>query len=115
MNNLGEIKNKLLKRKQELEIELDNLYKEKVSDDQVQDTGDQAWSANEEELKISLQQAELEEYNMVIKALSMIEKGTYGTCIDCGQPIAEKRLMMYPNATRCLVCQEAFERSKQTP
>ena len=39
----------------------------------------------------------------------MIEDGTYGECVDCHNPISEKRLKSFPNATRCLVCQEAFE------
>ncbi len=39
----------------------------------------------------------------------MIESGTYGVCAECGQPISEKRLSVYPNTTRCLPCQEAYE------
>ena len=111
--NLEQIKTRLTERKHELEGELEKLYKEKVSDDQVQDLGDQAWSSNEEELKISLHNNELEEYNMILRALSMIDHGTYGICSECSQPIAEKRLLLYPNATRCLACQEAIESGKK--
>lgn len=109
MNNLATVRKKLLERKVQLEEELRRLVQEKVSDDQVQDPGDQALASVLEELNISLQHNEWAEYNMVLKALDMIDQGTYGICSECGQPIAEKRLNMYPNATRCLVCQEAFE------
>lgn len=111
-SNLENIKNTLLERKKALEIELEKLYREKVSDDQVQDTGDQAWSSSLEEIKISLHNTELEEYNRILQALSMIDNGGYGKCVECGQKIAEKRLLLYPNATRCLVCQEAAEQGR---
>lgn len=110
--NINEIKKELLKRKQELEEDLTRLSRERVSDGQVQDPGDQALSTTMENLRNSLQDTDLEEYNRINKALAKIEDGTYGTCADCGDPIAEKRLKSYPNATRCLSCQEAYEDRK---
>lgn len=107
------IKNDLLQRKKELDAELAELYSQKVTGE-VQDIGDQASSSSLETLKISLQDAEIEEYNRILKALEMIEDGTYGTCFDCGQPISEKRLKLYPNATRCLLCQEQLEEKKES-
>lgn len=108
-NNFAIPRKKLLERKQELEQALSTLYKEKVSDDQVQDTGDQALSSELEDLKISLHNNEQVEYQMVVRALEMIDNGTYGVCVQCGNMISEKRLLLIPNATRCLVCQEALE------
>jgi DnaK suppressor protein len=102
------IKEALLIRKQELEEQIAALHVEQAPDD-TQDIGDQASSASMETLRISLQDAELEEYNMILKALTMIDNGTYGMCADCSQPISEKRLTLYPNATRCLLCQEQLE------
>ena len=52
---IGEIKNVLLGRKLELEDILVRLYKEKFSDGQVQDFGDQAISSTMESLRASLQ------------------------------------------------------------
>lgn len=107
--NLEEIKKLLLQRKLELEHELTQLSQEKFSDGQVQDPGDQALSSTMESLKVSLQDTERAEYNRILQALEKIEDGTYGICVDCGQPISEKRLQSFPNAARCLGCQEAFE------
>lgn len=107
--NLVQIKKALLERKAKIEQELERLSKEKIGDDQVQDPGDQAMISTMEDISISLQNNELGEYDMILKALGMIEQGTYGICVECDQPIAEKRLQLYPNATRCLVCQEALE------
>lgn len=109
MKNWGEIKQKLLARKQALEEELVRLSQEKVSDDQVQDPGDQISASTMEDLNISLQNNERDEYAMIVKALDMLDKGSYGTCTECDQPISERRLQLYPNATRCLACQESFE------
>ncbi len=112
MSNLETIKKQLHKRKQELEEAMALLYKEKVSDDQVQDTGDQALSSSLEEIKISLHNNELDEYQMIMKALEMIDNGSYGVCTECNNPISERRLVLFPNATRCLACQEALEEGR---
>jgi DnaK suppressor protein len=111
--SLEAIKQQLMTRKQELEQELKQLVQEKFSDDQVQDAGDQALSSSMESLNSSLQVAKLEEYRRIEMALRMIEEGTYGICADCGEPISEKRLKSFPNATRCLSCQELFEERGQ--
>ena len=109
MKNIEEIKAKLLQRKLELEQDLPNVYKERVSDDQVQDSADQALTSSIESIKVALHDNELDEYQMVLRALKMIDNGTYGICSECDAPISKRRLLMFPNATRCLVCQEAFE------
>lgn len=106
---LETVKKELLKRKKELEEQLKDFLRDQQPPDQTQDIGDQAQSLSIETLKLSLQDAELHEYNMINKALEMIESGTYGMCVECGNPISEKRLKLYPNATRCLSCQEMAE------
>ncbi|MGB8467993.1 MAG: TraR/DksA C4-type zinc finger protein [Candidatus Babeliales bacterium] len=110
---LQEAKKKLLERKEQLEEQLIELSQTEDSVDQVQDPGDQAQSHSLETLKISLQDTELAEYNMIKQALQMIELGTYGVCTDCEQPISEKRLKLYPNATRCINCQELVEEKQK--
>ena len=110
--NLEEVKKILLLRKSELEQELNRLSQEKFSDDQVQDPGDQALSSTMESVKISLQDTERGEYIRIMQALEKVADGSYGICMDCGHPIAERRLQSYPNAARCISCQEAFEENK---
>lgn len=111
--HLEAVKKKLLTRKAELEQDLADLYQTKDLPDEVQDAADHAQLLSLETLKISLQDTEIAEYNMIRQALKMIEEGVYGLCVDCDQPISEKRLKLYPNATRCLICQELFEEGKQ--
>ena len=40
------------------------------------------------------------------EALQRIDKGTYGVCRDCGEPIAEARLNAIPWTRVCIVCKE---------
>ncbi len=115
-NDFGHIQQELQARKIELEQDLVQYQStsERFSDDQVQDPGDQALTSTMESLRSSLQDTRIDELNRIVKALKMIEEGTYGICADCELPISEKRLKLYPDATRCLACQEAFEEGKTT-
>ncbi len=40
------------------------------------------------------------------EALGRLENGTYGDCLECDEPIAEKRLAFDPSARLCIDCAE---------
>ncbi len=42
-------------------------------------------------------------------AIERIDNGTYGKCVECGQPIPEKRLEALPWAARDVKCEEKLE------
>lgn len=42
----------------------------------------------------------------VRKALTRIKIGKYGICENCGKMIDTDRLMVYPQATRCVSCEK---------
>ena len=42
-------------------------------------------------------------------ALESIEKGTYGICKYCNQPIPEKRLLARPVASSCVECKQKLQ------
>jgi RNA polymerase-binding transcription factor DksA len=48
-------------------------------------------------------------------AQKRIADGSYGTCIDCDEPIDDDRLKVQPAALRCLDCQELLERRNFVP
>lgn len=106
---LEKIKKELLDRKKQLEHDLQDLASAKMSDTQSQDDGDQVVTVTMESLRNSLQDTEYQEYNRIIAALEALEAGTYGVCQECGENISTKRLKYYPNASRCIECQERFE------
>lgn len=45
-------------------------------------------------------------------ALATIERGTYGLCERCGDPIPKARLMALPYSTMCLRCKQQDERTR---
>ncbi|MFW5968576.1 MAG: TraR/DksA family transcriptional regulator [Persicimonas sp.] len=44
------------------------------------------------------------------RTLERIDDGEYGYCVECGEPIAEKRLRARPVTDRCIECKEDQER-----
>ena len=112
-NAFVHVRRELEDRKSTLEDELRQSNEEKVTDDQVQDPGDQTVSSTMETLKSSMQDSRIAEYNRIVKAIEMMNDGTYGVCVDCDGPISEKRLKSFPNSTRCIACQEAFEENRE--
>ncbi len=48
----------------------------------------------------------------VLAALARLGAGTYGLCVDCGEPISDERLLAVPSAERCVDDQRQFEHPK---
>ncbi|HUN94343.1 MAG TPA: TraR/DksA family transcriptional regulator [Burkholderiaceae bacterium] len=42
-------------------------------------------------------------------ALARLERGEYGECVECGEPIDTARLRAAPTALRCTACQAKLE------
>jgi len=60
--------------------------------------------SRELEAKMSMrQQKQLKE---IQEALERLKQGEYGICEDCGEPIPEQRLRLFPAAKLCVRCQE---------
>ena len=45
-------------------------------------------------------------------AINAIDRGTYGICENCGNPIAKARLLALPYSTLCLNCKQIDERTR---
>jgi len=45
----------------------------------------------------------------IAQAMTRIEDGTYGICLECKKPIAVTRLKALPQTQTCLKCQEQLE------
>lgn len=60
-------------------------------------------------------QRDVDEMAMVERALQRLDRGTYGDCAQCGEPIALQRLLVLPAAERCAACQTTFEHAPQRP
>ncbi len=75
----------------------------------VNDLKDQASSRERTTLQDAEVQRDRNELADVRAALARLNHGTYGTCIDCAQPIDLLRLTAIPAAARCMACQTQFE------
>lgn len=69
-----------------------------------------AQAATERELAFAIDERETAELAAIDAALARIEAGTYGLCVGCGVDISAARLHATPEASRCIPCQEKFER-----
>ena len=70
------------------------------------DMADQATGNNEVHIALKLKQTDAKILQAIEEALLRIEKGTYGTCRDCGEPIATARLNAIPWTRVCITCKQ---------
>ena len=76
----------------------------------TQDPADMAANAYTKELLISMSANDRKLLELIDEALARIEAGEYGECVNCGEPVLEKRLEAVPWARYCLKCQDLQER-----
>ncbi len=76
---------------------------------EVQDRGDEANTDQWREANAAMIDHHVDEISGIQAALSRVDSGTYGLCVDCGEAIGFQRLKAYPSANRCLQCQSKVE------
>ena len=70
------------------------------------DLADQASGNNEVHIALKLKQTDAKMLQAIEEALVRMEKGTYGICRDCGDPIAAARLEAIPWTRVCITCKQ---------
>jgi len=70
------------------------------------DEGDLSQQSHEEWIFLNRNTLEMKLLREVEEALRRIERGTYGICHECEEPISAKRLDAVPWAKYCVTCQE---------
>jgi RNA polymerase-binding transcription factor len=70
------------------------------------DMADQASGNNEVHIQLKLKQTDAKILQAIEEALLRLDKGSYGVCRDCGEPIAEARLNAIPWTRVCITCKE---------
>ena len=81
----------------------------------TQDPADMAANAYTKELLISMSANDRGLLALIDEALHRIETGGFGDCVNCGEPVPEKRLEAVPWARYCLKCQDLQERGLLNP
>lgn len=64
----------------------------------------------EREVSFATRSLLVERANRLAEALDRLREGEYGTCQECGEPIAPARLKAMPEVTTCVRCQDKLER-----
>jgi len=106
------IRDRLLSQREEI---LD-LYKhdlkvgQMASDEASEDIVDRANNAYQREFMFNLSGGERRMLRQVEGALDRLDRGEYGTCDHCREPIGAQRLKAVPWARYCVDCQEKEER-----
>jgi RNA polymerase-binding transcription factor len=49
----------------------------------------------------------------VLAALARVDDGSYGRCVDCGNPVPDARLEARPATSRCVPCQSKRDRRRR--
>lgn len=108
----------LMAKKEEVQITLDHLIEEQKeysnlsSGDYLIEEMDHAGreiSAQTHYILLERKNRELEKIKILIERASEDEE--FGLCEECGEKIPEARLMIMPEATRCVPCQQELEQS----
>src|SRR3989304_5696471 len=79
---------------------------------EIGDIYDIASNERERELTLMLGDRDREKLAEIEEALERIKNGAYGICDECGEPIAEARLMALPFTKVCIDCKSKHEREK---
>jgi len=120
---------KFKKQREQLEVELKRLTDEltqlqtNASSSEERREGspfgkreEEATETLELEKRLTLENRIRQENAAVEHGLEKIEKGTYGLCDNCGQPITPERLEALPQASLCVKCKALLTKNgKITP
>jgi DnaK suppressor protein len=68
----------------------------------TQDPADRAANAYTKELLISMSANDRKLLQLIDEALERVEGGEYGECVNCDEPVSEKRLDAVPWTRYCL-------------
>jgi RNA polymerase-binding transcription factor DksA len=63
----------------------------------------------DQEFTLGLIESEQGTLELVVEALSRVEKGTFGQCVECGELISKPRLQAIPYARHCIGCARKLE------
>lgn len=93
----------LLARRAEL---LGNIARieDQLDDPVPKDWEDAASERQGDEVLTALGQSDQAEIRRIDAALARIAAGEYGDCVQCGNPIAERRLQLLPDTPFCANC-----------
>ena len=76
----------------------------------VPDPSDAGANLSETERTAAVLHSAQQQRGNIVAALTRVQDGTYGDCVDCGKPVPDGRLEARPDASRCVACQGKHDR-----
>lgn len=83
---------------------------EHASEVLAQDGDDAPQRASDREVDLALGDIDQQQLAALARACERVHEADYGLCTDCGDPIPYARLLVEPEALRCVGCQSIHER-----
>lgn len=106
---IKELKKHLMEMKEEAQTRLKNTKSMDIPEAEVGDEIDNASKSLDKEILFELSGNAHNTIEQIEAALRKIDKGIYGTCEYCRQPIPKKRMQALPFARYCINCQHTNE------
>jgi len=106
------VKEELLRQRAELLREVSESYAtcRELGQDGVADIGDMSSNAYSRDMLFNLSETQRQRIRDIEAALERIDKGEYGTCTNCGEAIAPRRLEVRPFSRYCIDCKTEIEK-----
>jgi DnaK suppressor protein len=104
----------LTDRRREMQDDVQRRIRDGRTSDHTSEVRDHYELADDdlqETLEIALLQMKAEALMSIDQALSCLECGKYGFCLECDGEIAERRLRALPFAVRCQACEATREQN----
>lgn len=114
--NLNKITQKLHDRQKALLEEVRDEFDQRDNQQLIElmgrepgDSGDVSLADALADMNILMADRQIHELRDIDAAFARMKAGDYGICMDCGAKIPAQRLLAYPTAKRCMVCQQRRE------
>ena len=114
-NRNESLKRTLAERRREISREIQDKFRDVRAEAERKERSEEldAWGTFEadtqQDIEFALIQMKAETLDQINQALSRLDEGAYGYCLECGEEIPERRLRALPFAIRCKDCEESLE------
>ncbi|WDE12194.1 TraR/DksA family transcriptional regulator [Thalassomonas haliotis] len=98
-----QLKTQFTQRIIELQQRIDSIHQD-FAEGRNADWSEQAGERENDEVLNALESEAKIEIQQLSNAITRIDNGNYGICLECGEEIAEKRLHVQPSAIKCIQC-----------
>ncbi len=112
LEHFTQVKAKLLSLRAELLREVNEAYAScrELGQDGVADIGDMSANTYNRDVLLNLGETQRQQIREIDAALERISEGHYGTCMNCGEAIDQRRLEVRPFSRYCIECKTDIEK-----